>query len=553
MSLQISIGVKKYKGLNFEEENIQSILPINLIIGKNNVGKSTYLDAIEQLLDKEIRTNGAKLYLTIQKDDIDSESVKVLNSVNDIIPVNYYVKSQLYNGGNNIKFDELTNNEQKKILNKLDNKLNNLIGFRIDADRNIISEQKNNIFISSVSGPNFNKLTIKSNGTGITNIIRLYLQEEVYGSARYKLVTETLLKELNKIVSPDSKYTDIRVFNQKGTDLWEIGLETENGEFIPISNTGSGIKTVLFLLVVTILGPDITKKKITNCIFLLEELENNTHPNLERNILHYIKKLSEQGCTFILTTHSPVTINFFSGDKNTNLIHLYKEGSKTILSNVLNYSSHSLVIDDIGAKASDILQSNAVIWVEGPSDRIYYKKMLDIFSDGKLIENIHYQFLFTARSLLAHYGVDEEIPDEKLSILKANRNSIVICDSDKKNTNDPLKKRVNSIKEAYKKENNFYLWITHGKETENYIPKESLESFYDKLISQQPRRFTPIANTLDKISKGEGEKLKANKIKYAKNFVEYFTKDNLKDLYDVSDKMDNICSIIAKANHIKLT
>ena len=32
------------------------------------------------------------------------------------------------------------------------------------------------------------------------------------------------------------------------------------------------------------------------------------------------------------------------------------------------------VLDDLGAKASDIFQSNGIIWVEGPSDRIYIKK-----------------------------------------------------------------------------------------------------------------------------------------------------------------------------------
>lgn len=34
-----------------------------------------------------------------------------------------------------------------------------------------------------------------------------------------------------------------------------------------------------------------------------------------------------------------------------------------------------LLLDDLGFKASDLLQSNCVIWVEGPSDRIYIKKM----------------------------------------------------------------------------------------------------------------------------------------------------------------------------------
>ena len=47
----------------------------------------------------------------------------------------------------------------------------------------------------------------------------------------------------------------------------------------------------------------------------------------------------------------------------------FKGGKKTTLEEL-----RDVLVDDLGIKASDILQSNGIIWVEGPSDRIYINK-----------------------------------------------------------------------------------------------------------------------------------------------------------------------------------
>lgn len=53
------------------------------------------------------------------------------------------------------------------------------------------------------------------------------------------------------------------------------------------------------------------------------------------------------------------------------------------------------VCADLGYRPSDLLQANAIIWVEGPSDRIYINHWLDQQAPD-LVEGIDYSIMSTA-------------------------------------------------------------------------------------------------------------------------------------------------------------
>ena len=59
------------------------------------------------------------------------------------------------------------------------------------------------------------------------------------------------------------------------------------------------------------------------------------------------------------------------------MYHVKKEDELIKLNALDNILGKKGCLDDIGIKASDILQSNGIIWVEGPSDRIYINKWID--------------------------------------------------------------------------------------------------------------------------------------------------------------------------------
>ena len=149
------------------------------------------------------------------------------------------------------------------------------------------------------------------------------------------------------------------------------------------------------------------------------------------------------------------------------------------------------MLDDLDVRASDILQTNGVIWVEGVSDRIYLRHWIKLLCEEVGIvppaEGLEYTFLEYGGRCLSHYGfsnVDCSVPgDDDLSLLipalAISRNHVVVMDSDKGSGTARLsetKERV--IAEAAR------TWVTMGREVENYLPRSVAEAAFGQAIGQ---------------------------------------------------------------------
>jgi putative ATP-dependent endonuclease of the OLD family len=207
------------------------------------------------------------------------------------------------------------------------------------------------------------------------------------------------LDDLNCIFEPDASFTRILV-QQLGdekaiNERWEVFLEESEKGRIPLSQSGSGLKTVLLVLIYLYLVPEIEKKELSHYLFGFEELENNLHPALQRRLLSYLrKKAVEKGCRFFLTTHSSVAIDLFASDDQAQILHVTHDGKRASVRTVKTYIENCGVLDDLDIRASDLLQSNGIVWVEGPTDRLYFNHWIDVWTDRKLKEGTHYQCVF---------------------------------------------------------------------------------------------------------------------------------------------------------------
>lgn len=110
-----------------------------------------------------------------------------------------------------------------------------------------------------------------------------------------------------------------------------------------------------------------------------------------------------------------------------------------------SFISKTHVLEDLDVRASDIFQSNGIIWVEGPSDRVYIKRWLEIWGDKELIEGSDYQFLYYGGRLLSHYTTKET--EDLINILSTNRNAAIVIDSDKRSKQG----HINDTKNEYRK------------------------------------------------------------------------------------------------------
>jgi hypothetical protein len=120
------------------------------------------------------------------------------------------------------------------------------------------------------------------------------------------------------------------------------------------------------------------------------------------------------------------------------------------------------------------------IWVEGPTDRLYLLKWLEL-SGCKLKEDLDFTIMFYGGRLLSHLSFGPELSDELIPLLRLNRNAIVILDSERSAKGTQPKKwrreLIARIRKELSSNTNSFVWVTQGRDIENYISKEALERF----------------------------------------------------------------------------
>lgn len=528
--------------------------PITLIIGRNNSGKSMLVDLLckvyEAGLDRQSLIWPKELDLVFELDDeIINNSFKKGSytifhfNMDDFNFGRQYLGRQFrVNISDKKNFDFVANNDVQEYSKKYSNKwreianelahnfklIRNETDFRrLSAERDIKPEISNAM-----------QLGISVNGVGASNYVQYIINESTKDES---LIEEGLLRELNVIMAPDSEFVSIRVQlvkTDKG-EKWEIFLQEEGKRRFPLSSSGSGLKTVILVLLNLLMAKNANK---TSTIFCFEELENNLHPALQRRLFNYLYDFAvNENSKIILTSHSPVAINTFFGRPEASIYHVERKSGEGAKLRKVNFAEENLdVLEDLGIKASDILQTNGIVWVEGPSDRIYIKAWLEALYGNELKEGLHYQFLYYGGKLLSHYSAEETA--EKINIMFTNPHSAIVIDSDRKNENSDLNATKKRIRKEFNQRRMFY-WITKGKEIENYLSLSCLKRTLKKAPSKQVGELELFPNYIEPSYKNFSNK----KVEFAKKVAENISKEDL-DILDLKSKLTRLHDEILKWN-----
>lgn len=556
-----SIAFSGYKSFEKESQFEIKMTPyVSVFIGKNNGGKSTCLDVIESVFEPEyyIKNKGdfskVSISFSLDNDNILNGFSKTAGG-GDVPGGGWHYDYGKKFIGKNIYADlsatrvsrdvypslELSltqpdlklphgRSEWERVICELQNYYDDYEFRRINADRDIVPE---------VASSNDN---LEYDGTGATNIIRRFINHSQYDE---KLVEELLLKELNLIMAPDSQFRSIRVQEiDAGSEIkWEIFLEELNGKRFALSKSGSGLKTIILMLINLHIIPHTKQYKGRNIVYAFEELENNLHPALQRKVFNYLYDFAkENDVRIFITTHSHIAINTYFDKSDTELYHIAKNEKGSQLSIISDREGRMDVLSDLDVRASDLFQSNGIIWVEGPSDRIYINHWLKIFCNCEFLEGSDYQFLYYGGKNLSHFTTDESL-EELINILTTNQNSAVVIDSDKKKSRD----RINSTKSRIKREMlaiGAVCWITEGKEIENYLPTEAIKNKFGEGVPKL-EQYTLFPEYIDKHFKN----FKTRKVKFSKEILEHITADNSESILDLKKRVEELYAMIKKWNH----
>lgn len=550
---------KGYKSFTQEYVEILEFEKINVFIGKNNSGKSSCLDIIKDIIDPNeldknpFLKNGLEIQLVHALSEEEIRYVFSENTFGGGIPTeNHYMFGKNYIGKKmnfriSVEKDYRTRErdfqyqyvENKNVFEAEYNNYWNQFGERmrslwkeyefrrLDAERNIVPEVESN------------DENINLNGEGASNLIQKIINYSEYDE---NIVQEELLTALNAIIYPETTYENIKIqqVDDAGELKWEIFLQ-EKGKRYALSKMGSGLKTIILVLANLLIIPKLKAYKNKKIIYAFEELENNLHPALQRKLFEYIYKYAQDNDIMIfLTTHSHVAINTFCDKEGTQIFHVEKQDGVSKMHKIDDYISKTTLLNDLDVRASDILQSNGIIWVEGPSDRVYIKRWLKIFGGDEIEEGRDYQFLYYGGRLLSHYTAEQDCED-LISILLTNRNAAIVIDSDKRKNNSKINETKKRVKNEFEKYGAF-CWITKGKEIENYLEKEAIEEAFGKKVGKQceqyqlfPEYIGPICPTF-------------KKVEFAQKVVPYIIQERASKMLDLEKQVKSLYAVIKKWN-----
>lgn len=412
------LEVKNYKSIHALQVDFGSL---TAIVGKNNFGKSTTLDAIQCFYgEKEISNDDFHLGTS------DNIVIKVtfgeLNEGDLERSIGY--KAMLAKTTAKIKTkpedEAFVNTQYKKLQDDRDKKIAEYLEkYNIDFESNLpitivfnctkefkISYKINDITITKTDLLKFipsikvisairtpDKETTAGTKSNLKELISLLQSEnttedfiDVEGiddKLSYEEIktlisqkeeqkcidlSKDLTKNFQNAINTESLKVKVKIEDSFKFDFkYKTVLEdVEVGREVDILSCGTGLQSMMIL---SILQTYIKLRKEDNFILLIEEPEVYLHPSLQRKMINTLLNISGKNQT-ILTTHSPIIISKIDKD---NIHCVNKERGVTSLVE----ASVDNIVSELGIQVSDILNKQAVIFVEGKDDSLLFKKLID--------------------------------------------------------------------------------------------------------------------------------------------------------------------------------
>ncbi|MBI5365507.1 MAG: ATP-binding protein [Planctomycetes bacterium] len=183
----------------------------------------------------------------------------------------------------------------------------------------------------------------------------------------------------------------------------------------PIHLLGDGLQNLIICLFHVFTEAD-------GCVFCIEEPDISMHPGYQRALIEaFLEKEQHQ---YFVTTHSnhmlDMTLDFSRVAVYACSKHGIEDQARFRVTAVS--SPDRSLLAALGVRNSSVFLSNATIWVEGITDRLYLRAYLRRFleeeskktGESPPQEDIHYSFMEYQGSTIAHWGFEEGSSEERI-------------------------------------------------------------------------------------------------------------------------------------------
>jgi hypothetical protein len=190
---------------------------------------------------------------------------------------------------------------------------------------------------------------------------------------------------------------------------------------------------------------------------------------------------------YVVSTHSPTLLDLAEGT----LVRVDGGPGKQTTAHVVSRpKDRADLARDLGLRPSDLVLANSVLWIEGPSDRLYIRHWLHL-TDPELIEGAHFTFVMYGGQLARHLTAAEDRDrgvEDLVEILRINRNSVVVMDSDLRSSGEALQSHKERL--CHELSERGLCWITQGYTLENYLEPETFRRVYAEVHPLGARTLT---------------------------------------------------------------
>lgn len=407
---------------------------LTVLLGKNNMGKTNIIRAIN--LGMEILKNMSTLH---KRKKIN----KQLYEWHEDFPISLQNVKRIKNKNTSIRMDfTLSDDETSKFQQTTSSLINGILSIYIE-----IGEDNSIKVTVPKKGKNARSMTSKivdisqfiCERFGIQYIPAVRSEDDAYKSIlglvddelasidddKYQKALEYIEEVQNKCLNnlsdkvkeplntflPEIKHIELyKVYEGRlyGTSLRRsIDIDIDDGVMTSLSNKGDGVKSLITIAMLSQISTQGQR------LIIVDEPENHLHPEAIHFIDSVLQKLSENH-QVLISTHNPIFVN-----RNNISSNLIVDAGK-----VIKASRIEEIRNTLGVICSDnLMDSDYVIVVEGPSDEIVIKKCIE--EDEELSKH-----LLNKSLIVRSIGGTHNIKSEAYSLQQLCCNFMFILDYD---------------------------------------------------------------------------------------------------------------------------
>lgn len=183
-----------------------------------------------------------------------------------------------------------------------------------------------------------------------------------YQRSRFDLLVESILRVL-----PDIHAVDVppqQSGQLVGIRLWPVSMSTDRDDLaVSLAESGTGVGQVIAILTLAI-------ESTAPRFIIIDEPQSFLHPGAVRALfdeLRIIEGIRGVRHQYVASTHSTAVIDACAADR---LLRVVKEDGESRIEVVDRSDLQQMyfVLEDVGARLSDVFGADAVLWVEGQTE-----------------------------------------------------------------------------------------------------------------------------------------------------------------------------------------